>query len=126
MNEQVVFLEGKHVGVTGANGFLGSYICNLLKVKNAIIHAYIYPGTSTRNISKIISESGGDIKSIDITKSQTLSGKFDGLDYLFQVAGTVAEWAYPIKNGSKWFLSRPISGGDFRGSPLGHASHWRI
>ena len=97
MNEQVVFLEGKHVGVTGANGFLGSYICKLLNEKGAIIHAYIYPGTSTTIIKKEVSESGGEIKTIDITKPQTLFGKFDDIEYLFHIAGTVAEWAHPVQ-----------------------------
>jgi len=96
MNEQVVFLEGKHVGVTGANGFLGSYICHSLKKKDVIIHAYIYPGTSTKIIGREVLESGGEIISIDITKPETLFGKFDSIEYLFHIAGTVAEWAHPI------------------------------
>jgi dihydroflavonol-4-reductase len=97
MNEQTVFLEGKHVGVTGANGFLGSHICKLLLNKGSIIHAFVYPGTSVKVIENIIKESGGDITFIDITKPDTLKGKFKGIYYLFQIAGSVAEWAQPIK-----------------------------
>jgi dihydroflavonol-4-reductase len=96
MNEQTVFLDGKNLGITGANGFLGSYICKFLCDKGAIIHAYIYPGTSTKNIDKYVSKSGGLIKNIDITKPETLKRKFDDIEYLFQVAGSVAEWAFPI------------------------------
>ena len=95
MNKQTVFLEGKLVGVTGANGFLGSHICNLLNKKAAIIHAYVYPGTSTEVINEDIKKSGGDIQFIDITKPDTLSDKFDKIDYLFQIAGSVAEWSHP-------------------------------
>ncbi|MHA1300463.1 MAG: NAD-dependent epimerase/dehydratase family protein [Candidatus Helarchaeota archaeon] len=97
MNTQTVFLDGKHVGVTGANGFLGTHICKKLLEKDAIIHAYIYPGTNTKNIEDYILDSDGDIKHIDITKPETLIGKFEDIEYLFQIAGTVAEWAYPIK-----------------------------
>ncbi len=96
MNQQTVFLEGKHVGVTGANGFLGSHIIPLLKKKRAIIHAFVYPNTDTKVIDIDVSASGGDIQYIDITDPETLSGKFEGLDYLFQIAGTVAEWAKPV------------------------------
>ncbi len=97
MNKQTVFLEEKHVGVTGANGFLGSQICNLLSIKGAIIHAYIYPGTDTKVIDEPINNSKGTIQFIDITKSETLIGKFNNIDYLFQIAGTVAEWSHPHK-----------------------------
>jgi len=97
MNQQVVFLDGRNVGVTGANGFLGAYICQLLYEKHARIHAYVFPGTSTGIIEKSISESGSNIKTIDITKPETLFGKFNGIEYLFHVAGTVAEWARPIQ-----------------------------
>ena len=97
MNTQTVFLEGKHIGVTGANGFLGSHICNLLNKKEAIIHAYVYPETGTQMIDDIVRESRGSIQFIDITKPDRLSGKFDNVDYLFQIAGTVAEWSHPRK-----------------------------
>ncbi len=95
MNKQVVFLENKHVGITGSNGFLGSHICKALREKGAIIHAFIYPGTPTGSISAPVKGSGGAIVPIDITKPETMQGKFDGIEYLFHVAGTVAEWAYP-------------------------------
>jgi len=97
VNKQTVFLEGKHVGVTGANGFLGSHICDLLRKKEAIIHAYVYPGIATEVIDNTISKSGGDIQFIDITKPDTLKGKFDNINYLFQIAGSVAEWSHPHK-----------------------------
>ena len=95
MNKQTVFLEDKHVGVTGANGFLGSHICKLLSNKKAIIHAYVYPGTNTESINEYIKKSVGTIQFIDITKPDTLSGKFDSINYLFQIAGSVAEWTRP-------------------------------
>jgi dihydroflavonol-4-reductase len=97
MNQQVVFLEGRQVGVTGANGFLGTYVCQLLCKKHAKIYAYVYPGTNTESIKKSVDESGGSIRTIDITKPETLFGKFDGVEYLFQIAGTVAEWARPVR-----------------------------
>ncbi len=97
MNAQTVFLEGKHVGITGANGFLGTHICELLVKKKAIISAYVYSGTNTRIIEKAINETKGDIFFIDITKPDSLKGKFEGVEYLFQIAGTVAEWAHPVK-----------------------------
>ncbi len=97
MNEQVIFLSGKHVGVTGANGFIGSHICEILAQKGALIRAFIYPGTPTRVIDQPISKSGGEVVDLDITRPETIAGKFDTLDYLFQVAGTVAEWARPVR-----------------------------
>lgn len=96
LNKQTVFLDGKQVGVTGANGFLGSHVIPLLQIKGAIIHAFIYPGTDTKVIKKYVFASGGNIQEIDITRPETLSGTFDELDYLFQIAGTVAEWAQPL------------------------------
>lgn len=97
MNEQTVYLEDRHVGVTGANGFIGSHICKLLWKRGAIIHAYIYPGTDRKIIAKYITKSKGSIRDIDITNRETLKGKFNEIEYLFQIAGTVAEWTYPIK-----------------------------
>lgn len=97
MNAQRIFIAKKRVGVTGANGFLGSHIINILKERDAIIHAFVYPGTDTSVIAKAVSTSGGTFEQIDITQPQTLHGKFDDLDYLFQIAGTVAEWAHPVQ-----------------------------
>ncbi|HUY01346.1 MAG TPA: NAD-dependent epimerase/dehydratase family protein [Candidatus Deferrimicrobium sp.] len=96
MNKQTVFLKDRHVGVTGANGFLGSHICGILRQKEAIIHAFIYPGTDIRNIDKFIANSGGQIQELDITKPQSIVGKLNNIDYLFQIAGTTAEWDYPM------------------------------
>jgi dihydroflavonol-4-reductase len=93
----MVFLENQSVGVTGANGFLGSHVVSQLSKRGAIIHGYIYPGTDTKAIQSVISKSGGSIQAIDITRPETLAGKFEGIDYLFQIAGTVAEWAHPIQ-----------------------------
>ncbi len=95
MNDQTVFLSGKRVGVTGANGFIGSHICGLLAQKGAFIRAFIYPGTPTRVIDQAITKSGGELVELDITRPETIEGKFDAVEYLFQVAGTVAEWAQP-------------------------------
>lgn len=97
MNKQTIFLNGKHVGVTGANGFIGSHICNLLSSRGAIIHAFIYPGTERHSIKTSIKRSNGEIKEIDITKLNSLNGMFNDIEYLFQIAGTVAEWTYPLK-----------------------------
>lgn len=97
MNEQTVFLEGKSVGVTGANGFLGSHVCKVLRQRGAIIHAFIYPGTDSRIIDEFIKETRGSIQYVDITKAETLEGKFDNIEYLFQIAGSTAEWARPLK-----------------------------
>jgi dihydroflavonol-4-reductase len=96
VNKQTVFLENKHVGITGANGFLGSHICKVLREKGATIHAFVYPGTPTKSISAYVSGSGGTFVPMDITMPETMEGKFDGIEYLFHVAGTVAEWAHPV------------------------------
>ncbi len=96
MNKQVIFLENKHVGITGANGFIGSHICKILHERGAIIHALIYPGTPAGSISACVRESKGVILPMDITKPESVQGKFDGIEYLFHVAGTVAEWAHPV------------------------------
>ncbi|MHA1733974.1 MAG: NAD-dependent epimerase/dehydratase family protein [Promethearchaeota archaeon] len=95
MNEQKVFLNGASVGVTGANGFVGSHVCEVLAGKGAEIHAFVYPGTETTNIVGFVERSGGTVREVDVTRPSTLEGEFDGLEYLFHVAGTVAEWARP-------------------------------
>jgi dihydroflavonol-4-reductase len=96
MNTQTVFLKDRQVGVTGANGFLGSHICEVLGQREAIIHAFIYPRTDTHNIDEYIANSEGVIQEMDITKPQSIAGKLNNIEYLFQVAGTTAEWDYPM------------------------------
>nr|MDO8085970.1 NAD-dependent epimerase/dehydratase family protein [Candidatus Sigynarchaeum springense] len=59
MNEQALFLDNKHVWITGANGFVGSRICKALHKKGANIHVLIYPGTQTTSNPEFVKGSGG-------------------------------------------------------------------
>ena len=85
MNQQTVFLEGKHIGVTGANGFLGSHIISRLKKRRAIIHAFVFPNTDTTVINTDVSVSVLIKETCDITHiliSHTVTTKLDKLRHL--------------------------------------------
>ena len=74
--------------VTGAGGFIGSFLCRKLSANGYRIRALALPGEDVRQLHDL----GAEIRVGDLTKPETLSGIADGVDIVYHLAGRVTDW----------------------------------
>ena len=77
-----VFDQNSTVAVTGANGFIGSAICNALVSENVSIVAIVEPNTATDNLKGIDCK----IVEADVTDISSIEKALNSVDYLFHCA----------------------------------------
>ncbi|MFN8321583.1 MAG: NAD-dependent epimerase/dehydratase family protein [Chitinophagales bacterium] len=71
-----------HVLVTGANGFIGSNLTELLVREGHSVKAMVLPGTDLSNLARLNCE----VVYADITKRETLEGILKGVEVVFHLA----------------------------------------
>lgn len=74
--------------VTGAGGFIGSFLCRKLSANGYRIRALAFPGENVRQLQAL----GADIRVGDLTKPETIQGIADGVDIIYHLAGRVTDW----------------------------------
>ena len=74
--------------VTGAGGFIGSFLCRRLSANGYRIRALAFPGEDVRQLHDL----GAEVRVGDLTKPETLQGIADGVDSVYHLAGRVTDW----------------------------------
>jgi nucleoside-diphosphate-sugar epimerase len=74
--------------VTGATGFIGSFLTRRLIADGYRVRALALPAEDTNALQKL----GGEIFRGDLTKLESLHGICDGIDIVFHLAGRVTDW----------------------------------
>lgn len=83
------FLPRSPVLVTGANGFIGTALCEALISKGCEVRAFILRGTEGQVLGKM----GVDVFEGDVSKPQTLGPALDGARTVFHLAALAVDWA---------------------------------
>jgi nucleoside-diphosphate-sugar epimerase len=81
-------MSKQRVLVTGAGGFIGTFLCKKLSEDGYEIKALAMPGEHVEHLQSL------DIKiSIgDLTKPETIKGLSDDIDIVYHLAGRVTDW----------------------------------
>ncbi|MBD3168457.1 MAG: NAD-dependent epimerase/dehydratase family protein [candidate division Zixibacteria bacterium] len=76
-------LKGKKCLVTGANGFVGSHLCECLVDSGAEVHAFIRKSSNTKSIKHLpLKYSFGELRD-----QNSLAAAVEGMDYIFHTGG---------------------------------------
>lgn len=81
-------MSGQKVLVTGAGGFIGSFLCRKLRESGYEIRALAMPGEKVRHLEAL----GAGISTGDLTKPGSIKGIADGVDIVYHLAGRVTDW----------------------------------
>lgn len=73
--------------VTGANGFIGSNLANVLSGRGLDVRCFILAGTDENALP-----AGAEVARGDITNPASLEGVMDGVDVVFHLAAAVRDW----------------------------------
>jgi nucleoside-diphosphate-sugar epimerase len=74
--------------VTGAGGFIGSFLCKKLSENGYEIKALAMPGENVKHLEAL----GIEISVGDLTKPRSIKGLADGVDIVYHLAGRVTDW----------------------------------
>lgn len=74
--------------VTGAAGFIGSFLTRELLAKRHTVRALTLPDEDASRLLEL----GVEVRRGDLTKPETLRGLCDGMDTVFHLAGRVTDW----------------------------------
>jgi len=74
--------------VTGAGGFIGSFLCRALREKGWEIVAFALPVEQVDSLTA----AGIEVRRGDLTQPGTLKGCCEGIDTVFHLAGRVVDW----------------------------------
>ncbi len=74
--------------VTGAAGFIGSFLCPELAARGMEIRAVAFPGEDASGLV----EQGFEVRFADLTDPKSVKGLCGGVDVVFHLAGRLADW----------------------------------
>ncbi len=74
--------------VTGAGGFIGSFLCKRLSESGYDIKALVLPGEKIKHLEDM----GVKIHTGDLTKPDSIKGIADDVDIVYHLAGRVTDW----------------------------------
>jgi len=74
--------------VTGATGFIGTHLCDLLARQGKNIRGFAFPGEKTRHLEDL----GVKIYSGDLSRPEMVNGICDGIDIVYHLASRVTYW----------------------------------
>lgn len=74
--------------VTGAAGFIGSYLCRRLHDNGYGIRALAFPGENVQHLKDL----GAEIVTGDLTKPESIRGIAVGAETVYHLAGRVTDW----------------------------------
>ncbi len=74
--------------VTGAGGFIGTFLTAELLAKGHTVRALALPGEDASRLLGL----GVDVRRGDLTKPESLHGLCNGIDTVFHLAGRVTDW----------------------------------
>ncbi len=74
--------------VTGAGGFIGSFLCKRLSENGYSIRALAFPGEDVKHLEA----AGAEIVTGDLTVPGDIKGIADGVDTVYHLAGRVTDW----------------------------------
>ncbi|MCL4558365.1 MAG: NAD-dependent epimerase/dehydratase family protein [Deltaproteobacteria bacterium] len=74
--------------VTGAGGFIGSFLCKRLSENGYSIRALAFPGEDVKHLET----TGAEIVTGDLTVPGSIKGVADGVDTVYHLAGRVTDW----------------------------------
>jgi nucleoside-diphosphate-sugar epimerase len=81
-------MSKQKVLVTGAGGFIGSFLCRKLSENGYEIKALAMPGEEVGHLESL----GAKISIGDLTKPESVKGLADGVDIVYHLAGRVTDW----------------------------------
>ncbi|MGD0276370.1 MAG: NAD-dependent epimerase/dehydratase family protein [Syntrophales bacterium] len=74
--------------VTGAAGFIGSFLCRDLLARGIEVTAFAMPGENIQ----LLKDRGIAVRVGDLTDAKSLKGCCDGMDIIFHLAARVRDW----------------------------------
>ncbi|MGC8685905.1 MAG: NAD-dependent epimerase/dehydratase family protein, partial [bacterium] len=83
-------MPGQKVLVTGAGGFIGSFLCRRLSEDGYKIKALAMPGEKVSHLEVL----GARISIGDLTNPQSIKGLANEVDIVYHLAGRVTDWGH--------------------------------
>ncbi len=81
-------MSRQRILVTGAGGFIGSFLCGRLSEAGYDLRALAFPGENVKHIEAL----GAEIRTGDLTKPGSIKGIADGVNAVYHLAGRVIDW----------------------------------